>query len=276
MRSQNRWTGMVVGIVMGALFSAAVVLAGSLEPIVGPTSDGSQMFTLDQIYDRINKGTEATKMTTFTEPSSGPTAGTMHTFNEIYELVGFRAPVPKTGQTKAVPLSGPPGGSDGALQKGVAWPSPRFTDNGNGTVTDNLTGLIWLKNANCLDTVGGINKGAGILDWANAVAWSEALADGDCGLKDGSKANQWRLPNVREMQSLIHYAFSNPALPNTHGAGQWTEDDPFTGVQSNLYWSSTTYADSTDLAWFVYLFNGNVDVTNKVLTFYVWPVRGGQ
>ena len=37
-------------------------------------------------------------------------------------------------------------------QKGVAWPNPRFTDNGNGTVTDNLTGLIWLKNANCFGT----------------------------------------------------------------------------------------------------------------------------
>jgi hypothetical protein len=34
---------------------------------------------------------------------------------------------------------------------GVAWPNPRFTDNSDGTVTDNLTGLIWLKNANCTD-----------------------------------------------------------------------------------------------------------------------------
>ena len=47
------------------------------------------------------------------------------------------------------PLDPAPTGSDGDLQKGVAWPNPRFTDNANGTVTDNLTGLIWLKNANC-------------------------------------------------------------------------------------------------------------------------------
>src|SRR5215831_10404550 len=55
-----------------------------------------------------------------------------------------RAPVPRTGQTTSYAA-----GDDGALQKGVAWPTPRFTDNNNGTITDNLTGLIWLKNANC-------------------------------------------------------------------------------------------------------------------------------
>ena len=50
----------------------------------------------------------------------------------------------KTGQTVSYAL-----GDDGDLQKGVMWPVPRFTDNGSGTVTDNLTGLIWLKDANC-------------------------------------------------------------------------------------------------------------------------------
>ncbi len=74
MGNQSRWTGIVVGVVMGVLFSAAVVLAGSLEPSVGPTAAGSQMYTLEQIYNRINNGAIATKMTTFTDPSSGPTA----------------------------------------------------------------------------------------------------------------------------------------------------------------------------------------------------------
>jgi len=54
------------------------------------------------------------------------------------------APAPKTGVTTSYAA-----GDDGALKKGVAWPNPRFTDNSNGTVTDNLTGLVWLKNANC-------------------------------------------------------------------------------------------------------------------------------
>jgi hypothetical protein len=55
------------------------------------------------------------------------------------------APVPQTGQTASYAA-----GDDGDIQAGVPWPVPRFTDNGNGTVRDNLTGLIWLKNASCL------------------------------------------------------------------------------------------------------------------------------
>ena len=56
----------------------------------------------------------------------------------------YPAPVPKTGQTTSYTT-----GDDGDLEMGVPWPSPRFTDKGDGTVTDNLTGLIWLKDANC-------------------------------------------------------------------------------------------------------------------------------
>ena len=58
---------------------------------------------------------------------------------------GNYAPVPKTGQTTPYVA-----GDDGTLQKGVAWPAPRFTDNSNGTVTDKLTGLIWMKDAGVL------------------------------------------------------------------------------------------------------------------------------
>ncbi|UCE55232.1 MAG: hypothetical protein JSV31_07260 [Desulfobacterales bacterium] len=54
------------------------------------------------------------------------------------------APVAKTGQTDSYADC-----DDGDLEKGIVWPVPRFTDNEDGTVTDNLTGLVWLKNANC-------------------------------------------------------------------------------------------------------------------------------
>ena len=53
------------------------------------------MYTLEQIYNRINNGTAANKKTEFTEPSSGPTAPTMHTLDDIYALAGLRAPVSK-------------------------------------------------------------------------------------------------------------------------------------------------------------------------------------
>ena len=82
MGSQNRWTGIVVTVVMAMLFSAVVVLAGDLEPSGGPTAAGSQMYTLEQIYNRLNTGATAPKMTEFTGPSSGP-AGTGHTLDDI-------------------------------------------------------------------------------------------------------------------------------------------------------------------------------------------------
>ena len=77
-------------------------------------------------------------------------------------------------------------GQDGETQNGVGWPDPRFTDNGDGTITDNLTGLVWLAQADCL----------GKIEWLAALAAANALADGQCGLTDGSVAGDWRLPNI--------------------------------------------------------------------------------
>ncbi len=183
-----------------------------------------------------------------------------------YEGGGAPAPVEKTGQTPTVPLNPGPAGSDGALQKGVAWPNPRFTNNFNGTVTDNLTGLIWLRNANCF----------GFRNWTTALTDANTLANGSCGLTDGSTAGQWRLPNIKELQSLVHYGIFNPALPNAAGTGQWTANDPFSGVQPSTYWSSTSHADDTSNAWVLTLYYGFVRVTVKTDTNSVWPVRGGQ
>ncbi len=173
-----------------------------------------------------------------------------------------RAWVEKTGQTESY---GP--GDDGDLEKGVVWPVPRFRDNGNGTVTDRLTGLIWLKNANCFGT----------MVWDDALSLCNDLQHGDCGLTDGSEPGDWRFPNVKELHSLIHFGYVTPALPNTEGTGQWTEGDPFTGVQSGPYWSSTAYADyPDDASWFVYLGYGIVLDGPKAGSYYVWPVRGGR
>jgi hypothetical protein len=129
--------------------------------------------------------------------------------------------LPVTGQTSSYGTN-----DDGALKKGVDWPSPRFTDNNNGTVTDNLTGLIWLKNANCFG-----------MQWTAALKDIGSLANGQCGLTDGSTAGQWRLPNVRELESLVNVGQSNVAA--------WLNIQGFSGVQSGHYWSSTTYAPST-------------------------------
>jgi hypothetical protein len=254
MRGKTLLIGMV-GIVIGVLLSTAVVLAGSLNPTAGPGDAASQMYTLQQVWDRINNGAAATKMTAFTEPSSGP-AATGKTLDELYTLAGERSRPALTGQRTGY---GP--GDDGSWPRGVASPNPRFTDNGNGTVTDNLTGLIWLKNANCFNT----------RDWVNALYSANALNSGECGLSDGSLEGAWRLPNVREQQSLIDYGNWNPALPTaaTH---------LFTGVRSGDgdYWTSTTHGAGPYDAYYVTVRNGTVNFQFKSNTFYVWPVRGGQ
>jgi hypothetical protein len=160
--------------------------------------------------------------------------------------------VPKTGQTTSYGAR-----DDGALKKGVTCATPRFTDNGNGTVTDNLTRLIWMKNANAFGTK----------NWANALTTANTLASGSADLMDGSQAGDWRLPNVRELQSLVDYRRVNPALPADH---------PFTNVQSSNYWSSATSASRTTSAWLVEFLVGETFDTGKSSAYYVWCVRGGQ
>jgi hypothetical protein len=168
-------------------------------------------------------------------------------------ISAYPALVPKTGQTTSYAT-----GDDGDLEPGVAWPGTRFTDNSDGTVTDNLTGLIWLKDA---------DAGDGAETWANALSICNSLANGQQGLIDGSSAGDWRLPTVQELQSLIDYGRYNVALPSGH---------PFTGEESSYYWSSTTHADVTDLAWGVNLLNGYVLNGDKANSMYLWPVRGGE
>ena len=237
-------------------------IAGDLDSPAAPSSGDSAMYTLEDVYNRVNDGTAGTKRSgAFTEPSAGP-ASTDHTMDQLYDLASERSRPAKTGQTTSCRTH-----DDGDLEKGVTWPSTRFTDNSDGTVTDNLTGLIWLKNANCAGTT---------KTWNDAVDWAAALYDGcsdcggdenDCGLSDSSSAGDWRLPNVNELHSLLDYGRYNPSLPS----GQ-----PFSGVQSNVYWSSTTYANGTVYAWSVYLYYGSVSYPNKTGYYYVWPVRGGQ
>ncbi len=279
MRGKTLLIGLV-GIVIGVLLSTVVVFAGSLNPSAGPADPSSQMYTLEQIYQRLTTGNYSAKQSGFMEPASGPGTGTMRTLDDIMAVArpGALAPrVPKTGQTQcwdsAGILIGCAGtGQDGQYQMGVepavaptwgtpvsalAWTGVRFTDNGDGTVTDNLTALIWLKNANCF----------AVQTWANALSAANTLANGSCGLSDGSIAGQWRLPNVNELHSLIDLAQLSPALPAGH---------PFTLTTLGIYWTSTTNPGQTSVAHIMSVGTGFVGNGFKTSTRYVWPVRGGQ
>jgi hypothetical protein len=80
-----------------------------------------------------------------------------------------RARVPQTGQTTSYAP-----GDDGDIQAGVEWPTPRFKDMRDGTVKDNLTGLLWLQDVDC----GGNND-----PWLDALTFANTLASGLCGLE---------------------------------------------------------------------------------------------
>jgi len=183
------------------------------------------------------------------------TAGNIKKDVAIFGITGtlLNTAVQKTGLTTSYATN-----DDGDLEKGVAWPSPRFTDNGNGTVTDNLTGLIWLQNANAF----------GARTWATALTDCATLNSGEAGLTDGSVEGDWRLPNRFEIESLLDLGRWNPPLPSGH---------PFTGIQLANYWSSSTCMSSTGYAFSLDLVAGHVSGGHKTLhTQYVWPVRGGK
>ena len=172
------------------------------------------------------------------------------------------APVSRSGQTTCWDADGNPlpcagTGQDGEFRKGVKWPVARFTDNLDGTVTDRLTGLVWLKDADCFaeqiwegafDRVDELNAGL--------VSCSEYTS--------GSRAD-WRLPTHRELFTLVDHDASDPALPDGH---------PFVNPQWR-YWASSSYQDGPDMAYYLDLSQGYGEVTPKDVLAFVWPVRGG-
>lgn len=142
-------------------------------------------------------------------------------------------------------------GQDAELAIGSKGPSPRFAELAPEMVHDQLTGLVWPR------------KG---VSFEYALRWEEALEhvrelnrDGFLGFSD------WRLPNRRELRSLISHGRSRPALPGDH---------PFTHVQQTWYWSSTTSAMYTAYAWAVHLAGGRMFWNRKDQISMVWPVRG--
>ncbi|MBU2652231.1 MAG: DUF1566 domain-containing protein [Bacteroidetes bacterium] len=141
--------------------------------------------------------------------------------------------LPATGQTTSYYP-----GDDGDLQLGIPIPSDRFTDNGNGSVTDTFTGLMWVKDANLIATRNPSfdqdrTPGDGDIDWKTAFDYVDLL-NNDNYLGH----NDWRMPNMVELRSLVNLQYPDIALPPDH---------PFINLK-DLYWSSTTSEELRSLA----------------------------
>lgn len=173
------------------------------------------------------------------------------------------ADLPETGQTTCSDSSGATidcanTGQDGEYRSGAAWPNPRFT-RGSGTtadcITDNLTGLMWMRAPDSL----------GVGNWATALSTSNDLSL--CGFSD------WRLPNVRELESLIHNGVENGVT--------YLRNEGFSILDANYYWTSTSDPNpgfrSSRNVWVINLLTGLMHATGNTSTGYTfWPVRAGR
>ncbi len=216
MKVKNSVRFIILAIALALSFTTGVLAGMNIDSPGAPSDPASQMYTIEQIYERLTTGAWQTKMTEFTEPASGPGATTGHSLDDVMEVAKPWAVanfLPQTGDDYNDPCCT---GEDGETRYGAnwtetqwfyifSWTGVRYTDNGDGTITDNLTGLIWLQDANCL----------GAQTWADALSKANGLADGQCGLTDGSRAGNWRLPNINELSSLTQYLRSGVHLWNT-------------------------------------------------------------
>lgn len=217
-------------------------------------------------------------------PMSSASTSTPATFTTATTTPIIRIALPQTGQLYCVPGTTyttscgsdytSVAGTDGYgkyqsagiyIPYGVAWaynggdstvPPARFTV-GDCEITDNLTGLIWLKDPSTASASGAL--------------WSDALTTANDGTWCGQTAGSWRLPNINELASLLNLGAADPST--------WLNDTAqgFNNVQPSNYWSSSTSAVTyIDGAWIVSFNDGRIDINDKNDYVYVWPVRGGQ
>ncbi len=237
-----------LGVLIG---TTAMVLAGTMDSPGAPSNSNSQMYTLDQVYDRLDTGLPQNKMASFTEPGDGP-GSTGRTLDQVYTTIGENCIT-----------------CEGTIYNyGVG--GTRWCDNLDGTVTDMTTGLVWLQDASW----GGAKlwRSNVACTWPDVSCYDDAhrragmlssATNGD--LSDGSVEGDWRLPTQTELWGL-----RNGTEPVTSG-----NPLAFTGVQSGHYWSSRTYEDNIESALGVNMSSGSGFVNYKWEDYnYVWPVRG--
>lgn len=141
-------------------------------------------------------------------------------------------------------------------------PTSDFIINGNGTVTHAKTQLMWKQ---CAESLSGTSCTgiATAMNWANALnAANTANTTAFAGYTD------WRLPNVKEIESIVEFCGYNPAINQVAFPATPTGFLPF--------WSSSSFVSGPTGAWFVFFSDGNTGASDKAYNGFVRLVRGGQ
>jgi hypothetical protein len=158
-------------------------------------------------------------------------------------------------------------GQDGESQTGVVR---SFTDNGDGTIDDHTTGLMWEK----------LSDDGSIHDYTTTYAWADAFASKVAVLNSTGFAghDDWRLPNILELESLRNYGAADPSVFSVFDSA-CAADCSLTNcscTQAGYYWSSTTQLSQSTFAWHVSFLKGTTYPRAKTELAYVRAVRGGQ
>ncbi len=136
----------------------------------------------------------------------------------------------------------------------------RFRDLGNGTVSDLNTGLMWVKSGYADIDVSPPVPYQSEGPWRKYF-WNQALLY--CERLQFAGYSDWRLPNYKELISILDLSRMDPAVDQTY----------FPGTRSDFYWSSTTFVSQTYHGWYIYFNLGYANHINKDNYFYIRPVR---
>jgi hypothetical protein len=153
---------------------------------------------------------------------------------------------------------------DGEVQAGLPH---GYTDNGDGTITDQRTGLVWEK----------LSSDGSIHDQDQSYVWDDAFAVKLAGLNAMAFAghSNWRLPNVNELQSIVSYGATDPSVLPAFNTSCISGCTVLTcSCTSGPYWSSTTYEADHTFAWIVSFFDGLVGASDKSSNGFVRAVLG--